>query len=67
MLTNQLRSLEEDGLIFRKVYPVVPPKVEYGLTKVGMKMYPILKQMYSFGIMYLKESDGDVISKIDID
>lgn len=67
MLTNQLRSLEEDGLIFRKVYPVVPPKVEYGLTKVGMKMYPILKQMYSFGIMYLKESDGDVISKIDIE
>ena len=32
MLTNQLRSLEEDGLVYREVYPVFPPKVEYGLN-----------------------------------
>ncbi|MGL4737632.1 MAG: winged helix-turn-helix transcriptional regulator [Cellulosilyticaceae bacterium] len=54
MLTNQLRSLEEDGLIFRNVYPVVPPKVEYGLTEVGEKMIPLLESMYSYGIDYSK-------------
>lgn len=52
MLTNQLRSLENDHLIFRKVYPVVPPKVEYGLTEVGEKMIPLLESMYSYGIDY---------------
>lgn len=52
MLTNQLRSLEEDGLIVRTVYPVVPPKVEYGLSEAGEKMLPLLEQMYSFGIDY---------------
>ncbi|MGL4345468.1 MAG: winged helix-turn-helix transcriptional regulator [Cellulosilyticaceae bacterium] len=54
MLTNQLRSLEEDHLIFRKVYPVVPPKVEYGLTEVGQKLIPLLESMYSYGIDYSK-------------
>lgn len=54
MLTNQLRSLEEDGLIYRKVYPVFPPKVEYGLTEVGTNLLPLLKEMYNFGINYSK-------------
>ncbi|MEG0051262.1 MAG: helix-turn-helix domain-containing protein [Terrisporobacter sp.] len=52
MLTNQLRSLEEDGLIYRKVYPVFPPKVEYGLTDLGDGITPMLKEMYTFGIEY---------------
>ena len=34
-VTNQLRSLEEDGLVYREVFPVVPPKVEYSLTNMG--------------------------------
>lgn len=55
MLTMQLRSLEEDRLIFRKVYPVVPPKVEYGLTEVGKRILPILEMMHSFGSGYLKD------------
>lgn len=54
MLTNQLRSLEEDKLIFRKVYPVVPPRVDYGLTEIGQKMVPLFKAMYDFGIEYSK-------------
>lgn len=54
MLTNQLRSLEEDKLIFRKVYPVVPPRVEYGLTEIGLKMVPLFEAMYDFGIQYEK-------------
>ena len=52
MLTNQLRALEGDGLISRKVYPVVPPKVEYSLTDIGKEMIPLLESMYKFGIMY---------------
>ena len=56
MLTTQLRSLEEDKLILRTVYPVVPPKVEYSLTETGEKFIPILKSMYDFGQEYLKES-----------
>ncbi|WP_104372127.1 winged helix-turn-helix transcriptional regulator [Desulfocucumis palustris] len=55
MLTQQLRSLEEDNLIFRKVYPVVPPKVEYGLTEVGKKIIPILEMMHGFGAEYLEQ------------
>ena len=47
MLTNQLRSLEEDGLIYRKVYPVFPPKVEYGLSELGENIVPMLKEMYN--------------------
>lgn len=53
MLTQQLRSLEDDQLIYRHVYPIIPPKVEYGLTEMGEKIIPILKMMREFGISYL--------------
>lgn len=55
MLTQQLRSLEEDKLINREVHPVVPPKVEYSLTETGKKIIPILKMMHNFGSEYLKD------------
>jgi len=49
MLTMQLRSLEENKLIMRKVYPEVPPKVEYSLTELGKGVIPLLEMMHSFG------------------
>lgn len=56
MLTNQLRSLEADGLIIRKVYPVVPPKVEYSLSEIGQEIVPLLESMYKYGVMYTANS-----------
>ncbi len=49
MLTNQLRELEEDGLIERKVYAQIPPKVEYKLSPLGLSMSPILLALKEWG------------------
>lgn len=54
MLTQQLRDLEEDGLIIRTVYPVVPPKVEYSLSEFGESLVPVLDAMCSWGNGYLQ-------------
>jgi DNA-binding HxlR family transcriptional regulator len=47
--------MEEDNIIHRKVYPVVPPKVEYSLTDVGKRLIPLLEMMHKFGAEYLDE------------
>ena len=49
MLTQQLRELERDGVVRRKVYHQVPPKVEYSLTPLGFELAPILKAMHGWG------------------
>jgi DNA-binding HxlR family transcriptional regulator len=49
MLTQQLRELERDGIINRKVYPVVPPMVEYSLTQYGRTLTPILDALAEWG------------------
>jgi DNA-binding HxlR family transcriptional regulator len=54
MLTQHLRDLERDGIIRRKVYAVVPPKVEYSLTKHGESLKPILKLMSAWGEKHRK-------------
>lgn len=49
MLTNQLRELEADGLILRKVYAQVPPKVEYSISPLGLTLEPILDALKRWG------------------
>jgi DNA-binding HxlR family transcriptional regulator len=49
MLTNQLRELEADGLIVRKVYAQVPPKVEYSLSPLGQSLEPVLQTLKIWG------------------
>ncbi len=48
-LTKQLRELERDGLVHRKVYAVVPPKVEYRLTEKGHNLKPVLEALHHWG------------------
>ncbi|MGO4109120.1 winged helix-turn-helix transcriptional regulator [Paenibacillus sp. YAF4_2] len=60
ILTNQLRELEEDQLVERTVYPVVPPKVEYKLTPYGESLVPILKLMYNWGKHYGEQVLGKI-------
>lgn len=55
VLTDSLRSMEEDGIITRTVYPEVPPRVEYALSELGESMRPIINSMESWGKNY-KES-----------
>jgi DNA-binding HxlR family transcriptional regulator len=49
MLAEQLKELEQDGLISRKVYPEVPPKVEYSLTERGFSTIPIIEGLRAWG------------------
>jgi DNA-binding HxlR family transcriptional regulator len=54
MLTAQLRELERDGIVSRKVYPQVPPKVEYSLTKYGQTLKPYIELSCSLGNEHVK-------------
>jgi len=58
MLTNQLRELESDGLVTRKVYPEVPPKVEYRMTAYGETLSPVILALKAWG-------DAHVHSKVE--
>jgi DNA-binding HxlR family transcriptional regulator len=52
VLTSQLRQLERDGLIARKIYPEVPPKVEYSITPYGASLSPLLELMCHWGLQH---------------
>lgn len=56
VLTANLRSMEESGLLIRKVYPEVPPRVEYTLTETGYSLKPILDAMVKWGTEYKKKN-----------
>ena len=57
VLTENLRDLESDGIVSRKVYPVVPPKVEYSLTEKGKDLKDVLDCMRIFGNKYKDDSN----------
>lgn len=58
VLTAQLRQMEESGLLTRKVYPEVPPKVEYTLTELGYSLKPVLDAMQNWGEGYKQKLSG---------
>ncbi|WP_113953428.1 winged helix-turn-helix transcriptional regulator [Arenicella xantha] len=55
MLTSQLRALEKDGLVSRKIYPEVPPRVEYTATKKAIALSRMFKEMHNWWIKYESE------------
>ncbi|MEW6590507.1 MAG: helix-turn-helix domain-containing protein [Pseudomonadota bacterium] len=55
MLTRQLRELEADQVVTRKIYPEIPPKVEYSLTEFGRTLDPVLRTLQRWGMDYLEE------------
>ncbi len=55
MLTTQLRQLEEDGYINRKVYAVVPPKTEYSLTKKGEEIFELITIIRNYGLEIMEQ------------
>lgn len=63
MLVSQLRELEADQVVKRTVYPVVPPRVEYELTPLGLSMKPMLKAMSDWGNMHRSKvnPDADIV------
>jgi DNA-binding HxlR family transcriptional regulator len=58
MLTNQLRELERDGLVERRVYQEIPPKVEYKLSEHGLTLAPVLNDMCIWGFKHLDLKNG---------
>lgn len=55
MLTKQLRELEKDRIVNRKIYREIPPKVEYSLTSFGLTLSPIMQALEKWGVEYLEE------------
>lgn len=56
MLTQHLRELERDGIVARKIYPEVPPKVEYSLTTSGKTLKPIVDGLHEWGLQHQSSS-----------
>ncbi|ABR34406.1 winged helix-turn-helix transcriptional regulator [Clostridium beijerinckii] len=60
VLTQQLREMEEDGLVERTVYAEVPPRVEYSLTEDGMSLKPVLNSMLTWGNQYKERINANL-------
>jgi DNA-binding HxlR family transcriptional regulator len=62
MLTTQLRELEQDGILERKIYPEIPPRVEYFLTERGRSLLPVIESMKEWGLQYVLRNDKQLVS-----
>ena len=60
MLTQQLREMERDGIVLRRVYDEVPQRVEYSLTEYGLTMKPLIDAICQWGAAHLARADGGV-------
>ena len=60
VLTAQLRDMEEKGLLTRKVYAEVPPRVEYTLTELGYSLKPVLDSLWNWGEAYKASVQNDL-------
>ena len=58
MLTKQLRELEADGILERKIYPVIPPKVEYFFTPYGESLFPVIDAMSEWGLKQFADQES---------
>lgn len=65
-LTHTLRELENDGLMIRKEYAQIPPKVEYSLSKRGQSLIPILQAMCKWGEKHKKEKMLELIGELSL-
>jgi DNA-binding HxlR family transcriptional regulator len=63
MLSRQLKELEQDELVSRKVFPQIPPRVEYSLTKKGKSLLPVLEDLYNWGEKYVPKKRIAVAEK----
>lgn len=67
LLTKQLRELEEDGLLIRHVYPVVPPKVEYSLSDEGKELHHLIMELSLWGRKWLEKRGMKTAIDEDLD
>ena len=66
VLTENLRAMEADGLLTRRAYPEVPPRVEYTLTEMGESLRPVIAAMFDWGLEYKKRHNSPTNELVDM-